>query len=679
MKTKELFTDEPLFHSPSNDDDILFIDDHVEQDKITFEKNEGWKILIVDDEVEVHRVTKMVLDEIYFESRPLELISAFSGKEAEELLLLHDNIAVVLLDVVMEEEDSGLQVIKFIRDMQNNHLIRIILRTGQPGQAPEKHVILEYDINDYKAKTELTSDKLFTSIITALRSYKDLKTIEKANEEQKKWNEMLEDTVKQRTNSLRNLLNSIGQGFLSFNKKLEVDKEYSLQCLHLFKINIEHKHFPALIYPDDIQQQSFLSDLISSILEEEDPEMLEVYFPLLPTEIQMNSFYIEMKFKKINKEKMVVILTDVTEKRQLERKMDEEQQILKMIVRVVTNYNDFVTSVQDLKLFQSRIDHFLTEDTELATFLPEIHRELHTFKGTFSQLQLCYCPNYLHQLETKLLELQKEKDPFTIISYLADIKISDFLKKDLAILTSTLGINFFEKEMMIIINPEQLIELEHKVISMTSPPECQQLLAEIRKLRLKKIKHLLLPYNEYILHLGQKLGKYISPLYIEGGDTLVDEAQYRGLIKMLGHLFRNMLDHGMEPPDIRESQNKSSYGTISCYIKKSDKELIIEISDDGMGISLDTLRDQVIAHNLMTEEQAANARPEQLFPYIFKDGVSTQSQFSTISGRGLGLSALKKEVESMGGSITVESIPKLGTTFTIRIPNEEQCLNSGKE
>jgi len=140
--------------------------------------NERWKILIVDDEPEVHTITKIVLKEFIFEHKKLEFISAFSGKEALGKLKEHDDIAIILLDVVMETDDAGLIVSQKIRNDLNNYRVRIILRTGQPGVAPEKNIILNYDINDYKEKTELTSTKLYSTIITALRSYRDLSIIE---------------------------------------------------------------------------------------------------------------------------------------------------------------------------------------------------------------------------------------------------------------------------------------------------------------------------------------------------------------------------------------------------------------------------------------------------------------------------------------------------------------------
>lgn len=158
-------------------DDFLFADDSEEEE---IEERGSWKILVVDDEPEVHAVTKLALSDFVFQEKDLEFISAHSGEEAKKVFMEHDDIAVVLLDVVMETDDAGLKVAEFIRNEANNHFTRIILRTGQPGQAPEKHVIVNYDINDYKSKTELTAQKLFTVIIATLRSYRDIISIEES-------------------------------------------------------------------------------------------------------------------------------------------------------------------------------------------------------------------------------------------------------------------------------------------------------------------------------------------------------------------------------------------------------------------------------------------------------------------------------------------------------------------
>ncbi|MCH8492215.1 MAG: DUF3369 domain-containing protein [Idiomarina sp.] len=140
--------------------------------------NERWKILIVDDEPEVHAVTRLALSDFKFLGRGLEFYSAESGEEGCKLMREHPDAAIILLDVVMETDDAGLKVARYIREDLDNHFTRIILRTGQPGQAPERTVIINYDINDYKSKTELTAQKLFTAVMSSLRSYRDIMSIE---------------------------------------------------------------------------------------------------------------------------------------------------------------------------------------------------------------------------------------------------------------------------------------------------------------------------------------------------------------------------------------------------------------------------------------------------------------------------------------------------------------------
>lgn len=140
---------------------------------------EAWKVLIVDDEEEVHHITRLVLSGFSFAGRKLDFLSAYSAEEARGMLSSAKDIALILLDVVMDGEDAGLRLVRFIREELRNPFVRIILRTGQPGRAPESRVIIDYDINDYKEKTELTAQKLSTSIVSALRSYRDIMTIER--------------------------------------------------------------------------------------------------------------------------------------------------------------------------------------------------------------------------------------------------------------------------------------------------------------------------------------------------------------------------------------------------------------------------------------------------------------------------------------------------------------------
>ena len=133
-----------------------------------------WKVLIVDDDEDIHAVTRFALKDFEFEGKGLQFVSAYSGAEARQAIAVHQDAAVMLLDVVMETEQAGLEVVRHVRNAAANDQVRIVLRTGQPGQAPEVTVIRDYDINDYKEKTDLTSLRLATTMYASLRAFRDI-------------------------------------------------------------------------------------------------------------------------------------------------------------------------------------------------------------------------------------------------------------------------------------------------------------------------------------------------------------------------------------------------------------------------------------------------------------------------------------------------------------------------
>jgi diguanylate cyclase (GGDEF)-like protein/PAS domain S-box-containing protein len=154
-----------------------------------------WPVLVVDDDPQVHQMTSVLLRDFDFQGRRFEVVSAYSAAEARDILRQRPDLPVVLLDVVMESVDAGLELARFVREELNNHSVRIILRTGQPGEAPERRVMLDYDINDYRSKTELTAQRMFTAVVAALRSWSQIATVEGMNA-------LLEARVAERTAEL---------------------------------------------------------------------------------------------------------------------------------------------------------------------------------------------------------------------------------------------------------------------------------------------------------------------------------------------------------------------------------------------------------------------------------------------------------------------------------------------
>ncbi|BAI74550.1 two-component response regulator modulated diguanylate cyclase (plasmid) [Azospirillum sp. B510] len=161
----------------SSENDILdIIDDDEQIDGPA--TGRVWRLLLVDDDDIVHESTKYSLRDVEILGRRLEMTHAKSAAEAQAILRRDDDFAIVLLDVVMETPDAGLKLVRIIREELKLTAVRIILRTGQPGYAPELSVIRDYDIDDYRTKSELTRIRLLTSLYTALRAYSHIHALE---------------------------------------------------------------------------------------------------------------------------------------------------------------------------------------------------------------------------------------------------------------------------------------------------------------------------------------------------------------------------------------------------------------------------------------------------------------------------------------------------------------------
>lgn len=166
---------EHLMGIHTDSDTLHFLEDEAESGSV---KEPVWRLLVVDDEPDVHRATTFALAGVRILGRALQFLHAYSASEATQILNTERDVAVVLLDVVMEREDAGLALVKTIRQDLRLSELRIILRTGQPGYAPEIETIHDFDINDYKTKSELTRTKLYATVTAALRAYEQIRKLD---------------------------------------------------------------------------------------------------------------------------------------------------------------------------------------------------------------------------------------------------------------------------------------------------------------------------------------------------------------------------------------------------------------------------------------------------------------------------------------------------------------------
>ena len=472
---------------------------------------------------------------------------------------------------------------------------------------------------------------------------------------------------------LKDLLDNVGQGFLRFEDDLMIHTEYSTECRLMFQSCVANKKLSSLLYPRDPSQAEFVDDLLKKLL---DPDHVntDLYLPLLPDEIKHNGQTIQIEYKisesMKSKKSMIVILTDITEKRELEAKMDEERQTLKMVVKAMVNRSLFVESTESFEqfMFEGQENKWVfNEDNEEN--VKYIMRQLHTFKGNFSQYDVIKLTEVLHETESRLVSALDNGSCTneTITTCVEPERIQLAYDEDMKIIRDYVGTDFLIEDDTFVIEKNRIVEIEKKMQSILSEQECKILLREIRSLRYKPIKELLKMYPEYTLKLAERMDKAVSNFDIQADDILVDEGKYQNMTKTLVHLFRNAVDHGIENPDDRVESGKEMMGRISCIVSDLGEAFEIIISDDGAGIDTERLKEKLVDKG-MDKALVDQMSESDLNDHIFEDNLSTQGQTTMLSGRGVGLSAVRKEVERLGGHVHVTSSLGGGTTFTVRIP-----------
>ena len=222
-----------------------------------------WKVMIIDDEEVVHSVSQMVLNKLSYNERGIKILQGYSAADGRRLLAKHPDTAVLLLDVVMETDNAGLELVKYIREVLKNPFVRIVLRTGQPGQAPEHEVISKYDINDYKEKSELTAQKLHSTMIVTLRAFDDLRKIETLSMDKMR----LENIVQERTKNLRNANTALNLSMEHLSQAQRISKTGHWEWLikeNQFIFSPQIRQIMGIAQDYDNTQYETLTDLVPS-------------------------------------------------------------------------------------------------------------------------------------------------------------------------------------------------------------------------------------------------------------------------------------------------------------------------------------------------------------------------------------------------------------------------------
>ena len=521
---------------------------------------------------------------------------------------------------------------------------------------------------DNVAKIELHSNDEFGAMAHSLND--NIIVSAKLHEEIHELNVNLEKRIEEKTVKVTTLLNNAGQGFLTFDTNFIVDEEYSKECEKLIGKELALKDITSLLFTN-VKKIELFKDTLVNALNENITIKRNAYLSLLPSIILLNRKAVKLEYKILEDSKFMLILTNITSQKKLEKKVKREQEILKMIVAVVSESDVFHETKKE---YQNFIDNYLEYINQNATPLhniSNIYRIIHTFKGTFSQLYMKDIVDFLHEIESRLSTMQKDilHSNIQLEELLENSDFETSLNKSISIIEEILGEEFLTTSNYLKIDLNDISNLQEKIENLLNnfeqtTPECQDILCSIQNLSSVKLSSLLHPYISLTKQLALRLDKEIYDFSIIGDNKISLNDTFKPFIKSLIHLFRNSMDHGIETPEKRVEHGKDEKGTISCTFNIVDENLQLIISDDGAGIDIEKIKNRLSLNGIDAQKLNEN----QIYNYIFDDNFTTKDEISDISGRGIGMSVVKNEIEKLNGDINITSSKNNGTTFEFIVP-----------
>lgn len=476
-----------------------------------------------------------------------------------------------------------------------------------------------------------------------------------------------------KTEQVETLLNNSGQGFLSFGADLAVADWYSRACEGMFGRVPAGKAADDLMFPDDPHARELMRAAVASATAAE-PARRSVILSLLPNEVDLGGNTLEAEYRPLDDGSIMVVLTDVTEARVLARQVERERKRLEMIVAAVTDGQDFFDAVEAFRAFIGPGLGALAASATPAEVMAEAYREVHTYKGTFNQFGFQHLPAALHDLEGRLQGLRDLPEPpsaETVRRLIVEAGCLVRLDTDLVSVREALGDDFVDSRGTITLTLADVKRLEELAgrLRATAMPEVRELCDRLSALRRISFKAALADFDRLVQRVAERCDKEVAPVEASGDDIRVDPDRFMPLLRALGHLFRNAVDHGIEDPDTRIAAGKDECGVIRCTLTEGAGGFAVEIADDGAGIDREALRRR--AAECRGEAVAAQLSDAEIDDLVFEQGVSTRTEVSNISGRGVGLAAVRAAVQALGGTVRVDSRPGQGTRFTLTLPNPD--------
>jgi two-component system, chemotaxis family, sensor kinase CheA len=540
---------------------------------------------------------------------------------------------------------------------------------------------------------EITQDNQVTTSLQAKEG--EISKLEEAQTQLEQYSKNLEFMVRQRTTALNKtnltlkaILNSLGQGIVVFNEQGTILPIHSKAIENLFEMPPPYMWVQDLLRVDNKELDTFkmwMSHLFNETIPFESVKDLgpRKLSNLSNRHVHLDYFPIRNDDKKITS--IVLVATDKTEEIRAREEADKERNYVRMVLRISRNRRQFLTflkdarelidglgkGVKDLKeeLNNSGDQYILDYTKQLGTFL----RALHTLKGGAATFSITGLAEICHEMEDWLVQIKGVGDVLMkeeydqIENYYRQIvgALDNFLKHNDEIISAFGSARSRQIEFSV----DDMWKMAQEMARITSADERMAYIA--REAFCEPVINSLSHFDEIVISTASVLGKQVSPIVFRHSEVKVFPEKFSGIFATLVHAFRNAVDHGIEYPDIRQKAGKPRSGLImvTCaeYQKDNRTWLKLEIADDGAGIDPKNIRRKMAEKGLPGYDTLSD---EDVIQAVFLSQFSTRDKVTEISGRGVGLDAIKYEVEKLGGTVHITSAIGKGSTLEINVPNE---------
>lgn len=584
-------------------------------------------------------------------------------------------IDLVLLECRLIEGLQDLNLIERIRTIRPQVPILVLSVNDDPEYISSVYeagandaIDLSTDIRIFYSKA---NNLLKTSKVMGLVEFKNdevVKTMEslrvlQSHVQQEKVSRILAETQRdfaedalEANRQMKEILDNLREAFFFVKPDLVIGDSTSNACETIFGRELSHAKIGDALGLCGCKEKDLMVGL-EQVFEDFLPE--EVSISLLPQIVHTESQKtVEFGYTAVRDAdgkvvRIIIVATDITRsfaEKQLLEKSYRENRCLINILRHMDSFTDFV---RDFKSTTSELK--IIDDVKM------IKHALHTLKGNSLVFELHELGKMIHDTET-LLEEPEERNWGALVRNIEDC-LHNFLNSH----EDLLQIDFLSNPEKIYHIHESDVESLDKVFSEMTPSR-QSLWKEVlARIKHKSIGELCAPFTSVVSKLSARDGKDIA-FSIFGEELRLDIEPYRPLFKTMVHLVSNACDHGIEPPYERDASGKPGQGNIILTLAAEDDKLQISLADDGRGIEWQDLINKAREKGFSDQLEKFKITEDNAYEILFWDGFSTAESVSQTSGRGVGMSALKHAVETLGGSLFISSAPNFGTCTEIEIP-----------